>query len=328
MSVPGRAAAPVDPHIVDEAADWLTRMQDAPLGDAEQRELEAWRARSSEHERAWWAALELKALLGSVRKDVAAPVLGRTRVDRRTVLKSLAGLLVAGPTAWTAHRYAPWAEWSADYRTGTGEQRRVVLADGSRLLLNTASAVDVEFSAAERRVVLHAGELLVETAADPAYRPRPFLVETGQGRVRAIGTRFAVRERGAAGTPRTWVGVLEGTVAIRPARAGDGERVLEAGRQTAFTRDAVGPPGPLQLGDTAWTRGQLIAERHRLGDLVSELARYRPGVLRCDPAVADLRISGVFQVHRTDRALGIIAETLPVRPSYLTRYWVTVGPRE
>jgi len=328
MSETGHAAPPVDPRIVDEAADWLARREDAPLGDAEQRELEAWRARSAAHERAWRAALELEALLGSVPKDVAAQVLGRPRVDRRTVLKSLAGLLVAGPAVWTTYRHVPWAEWRADYRTGTGEQRRVALPDGSRLLLNTASAVDVEFSAAQRRLVLQAGEILVETAADRAERSRPLLVETTHGRIRALGTRFAVREGEVAGTSRTWVGVVEHAVALRPARAGEGERVLAAGRQATFTRHAVEPPTPLAPGDTAWTRGQIIAERWPLGELAGELARYRPGVLRCDPAVADLRISGVFQVDDTDRVLSIIEETLPVRVASVSRYWVSIGPRE
>jgi len=322
-----QAHAP-DARIVREAADWLVRLDAGPLDESERRALATWRARSPEHERAWRTALELKGLLGRVPSVIGARVLGRKRVHRRTALKSLAALLVAGPAAWTAYRYAPWAEWSADYRTGTGEQRRVDLPDGSRLLLNTASAVDMVFDGTERRLILHRGETLVETAPDPRSGPRAFLVETAQGRIRALGTRFAVRERDAAGTPRTWVGVLEGAVAIRPARAGEGERVLEAGRQTAFTRDAVEPPGPLEPGDTAWTRGQIIAERQRLGDLAEEIARYRVGVLRCDPAVADLRISGVFQVNDTDRALGIIAETLPVRLTYVTRYWVSITPRE
>jgi len=321
-------AGGLDPRIVDEAAEWLARLEGGPLDAAGERDLEAWRARSPEHERAWQAARELKALMGRVPKDIGAPVLGRRRVSRRTVLKSLAGLAVAAPAGWLAWRGSSWAEWTADYRTATGEQRAVDLPDGSRLLLNTATAVDGAFDHAERRLLLRTGEILVETAADPQRPSRPFVVETAHGRIRALGTRFSVREPAAPGGGRTWVGVLEGAVRVHPGQSEGGALVLPAGRQAAFDRRAAGAPEALAPSVTAWTRGQIVAERWRLGELTAELARYRHGVLRCDPAVADLRISGVFQVDATDRALGIIAETLPVEVSSLTRYWVTIGPRE
>ena len=64
----------------------------------------------------------------------------------------------------------------------------------------------------------------------------------------------------------------------------------------------------------------------RLADFVQELSRYRPGWLRCDPAVADLRVSGVFQIDDTDRALAAVAHALPVRVERRTRYWVTLIP--
>lgn len=71
---------------------------------------------------------------------------------------------------------------------------------------------------------------------------------------------------------------------------------------------------------------RLYADNQRLGDFLQELGRYRPGVLRCDPAVADLRISGGFQVDDTDAALLAVARSLPVRVVTRTRYWVSVVP--
>ena len=55
--------------------------------------------------------------------------------------------------------------------------------------------------------------------------------------------------------------------------------------------------------------------------------RYRPGLLRCDPAVAPLRVSGAFQLHDTDAVLAALPATLPVSVRYRTSYWVTIGPR-
>jgi len=73
-------------------------------------------------------------------------------------------------------------------------------------------------------------------------------------------------------------------------------------------------------------KGQLIADNQRLSEFLAEVARYRSGIIRVDPAVADLRISGVFQLKNTDQILSSLAGTLPVRISRMTGYWVTVTP--
>lgn len=322
LTVPAGHPSSIDPGILEEAADWLVRLEGGALNAEECRELEAWQARSPEHQRAWLVVLDLKQLIGTVPGALGRAVLERRRAPRRAMLKSLAGLFVAAPVGWMAYRYLPWEEWSADYRTATGERREVALPDGSRLLLNTASAVDQAFSAEARRLILHQGEILVETAPDST---RPFIVRTEQGEVRSLGTRFNVRGDGATTTGAAEVAVLEHGVAIRPAQ-GAGVTVLKAGEQVTFTDKQVGRPTALTRNATAWTRGQIVADGWRLEALCAELARYRPGILRCDPAVADLRISGVFQMGDTDRALRIVAETLSVRISAFTPYWVSIDP--
>ena len=60
-----------------------------------------------------------------------------------------------------------------------------------RVTLSTASAIDLRFSDTERLVVLRAGEILVATSPDNAAAPRPFLVRTRHGTVRALGTRYS-----------------------------------------------------------------------------------------------------------------------------------------
>ncbi|AFK62625.1 Fe2+-dicitrate sensor, membrane protein [Advenella kashmirensis WT001] len=65
----------------------------------------------------------------------------------------------------------------------------------------------------------------------------------------------------------------------------------------------------------------------RLVDFVAELGRYRPGILRCDSSVADIPVSGAFQLNNTDRILEALAQTLPVQIQFRTRYWVTVAAR-
>lgn len=71
----------------------------------------------------------------------------------------------------------------------------------------------------------------------------------------------------------------------------------------------------------------LYADDARLGDFVRDLARYRPGVLRCAPEIADLRISGAYRLADTDAVLALLQEALPVRVVQRTRWWVSVVPR-
>uniref|UniRef100_UPI0035A04991 FecR family protein n=1 Tax=Achromobacter insuavis TaxID=1287735 RepID=UPI0035A04991 len=244
------------------------------------------------------------------------------RPGGRQALRSGAGLLLLGPAAWLAWRELPWHEWSADARTATGEQRRMQLADGTRLLLNTATAVDIQYTAEQRVIWLRAGEILLTTSKDPAPVHRPFIVRTAQGSVQALGTRFMVRDE----RDGIRVAVFEGAVAIRPA-ASDAQRVLRAGQQTVFDAQRIEPESAVDTALVSWEDGMLAARNWRLADLVAELARYRRGFLRCDPAVAELRVSGAFPLNDIDAGLRLLEKTLPVRIQRMTPYWVTVAAR-
>ncbi|MCC9596910.1 MULTISPECIES: hypothetical protein [unclassified Rubrivivax] len=76
-----------------------------------------------------------------------------------------------------------------------------------------------------------------------------------------------------------------------------------------------------------WARGVLAVEDLRLDEFLAELSRYRPGWIRCEPAVAGLRLSGAFMLNDTDAVLDNLARLLPVRVLERTRYWITVAPR-
>jgi transmembrane sensor len=235
---------------------------------------------------------------------------------------ALALLALAVPGAWLASRL-PWQEWTADLNTATGERKTVTLADGTRLALNTATAVDLSFNAGERRLALLAGEILVTTAQDPSPTPRPFIVRTAQGRLRPLGTRFAVR----CLDDRTRVTVFEGAVEIRPAESTEAA-VVRAGEQAAFSAGALQAAQPADAGAALWERGMLLARDMRLGELLTELARYHRGVLRCDPAVAALTVSGAFPVADIETSLALLEKSLPVRVVRATSWWITVQRSE
>lgn len=290
------------------------------LDDERLYALQLWRDRSPDHERAWQAAQELHSLLAKVPQDVSLKTLSLAGRARRGAVRGVLTLTVATPVAWWMWRTVG-REWAADYRTAVGERRSETLADGSRIWLNTGSAVNVRFTATERALELVSGEILIETAHSEQPLP-PLEVVVNAGRVRALGTRFLVREMQDA---RWRVVVLQHAVRIRPARAGIPQAVeLRAGMQADFDTRGVGGEQAADENAGAWRDGVVVARDMRLVDLAAEISRYRRGILGCAPEVANLRISGVFQLDDTDRTLRALAESLPITIRERTRYWVAL----
>jgi len=247
--------------------------------------------------------------------------------QRRRTVKQLAMLIAcAAPPLLLASRSPWWESWRAGVSTGTGEIRHMPLPDGSRLAMNTATAIDVAFDDTTRLIVLHAGEIHLRSAPDPATVARPLMVRSANGSVRALGTRFSVREEGGLFSPRTQVCVTQGAVEIVPSQAHQAARTIGSGWQTSFDANAVAGVAAAPAGSEAWLQGVLIAERTPLGEVLAQLARYRNGVVRCDPAVARLPVDGIFQLNDTDRILALLQVSLPIRVSLRTPYWVSVGP--
>lgn len=309
----------LDASLAGEAADWMIRFDQGTLGPDEQQAFDRWRGQSPAHIAAWHRAEGVMHSINSIPAPTRASALRELAgVERRRALK-LALMLAAGPAAWAAWRM-PWAEWNADLRTATGEQRRELLPDGTALVLNTASAVTLAFSDSERRLRLWSGEILVSTGRDPSPHYRPFIVETAQGTVRALGTRFTVRLL----PDLTRVGVLEHAVEIRA--AGTSTRV-EAGQMAAFgVQGVMGGVQQQGVAPALWEEGLFLAQKLPLADLLAELGRYRKGVLRCHPEVAGMLVSGAFSVSDTDAALRLLTRSLPLRIRSWSRYWVSVEP--
>jgi transmembrane sensor len=118
--------------------------------------------------------------------------------------------------------------------------------------------------------------------------------------------------------------VLQSAVAAHP-QSHPEEQILREGQQVLIRNDGLDTVAALTPGADAWTRGMLVVDNARLADLVHELARYRRGYLGVAPEVADLRITGSFPLHDTDKALSALLPTLPVQIERHTPYWVTVA---
>lgn len=305
--------------IIAQAADWLVKMQDQALTENEQSQLQQWCAQSADHQRAWQAAQQLNQSFNQVPEKLGLSVLSRKQAQRRNLIKAISALLVIPTGSWLVYQHSPISSWAADYQTATGELREVMLADGSKLMLNTRSAVNVVFDETQRLIELLEGEIQITTANDELLG-RPFLVKTEHGQIRALGTVFTVR----LSSEYSQVAIQQDAVEIHTAATDKVQRIT-AGQQSRFSKVDIEPVETSQpTTATAWTRQQLIVDNQSLAEVIAELSRYRKGWLRCHPAVAQLRLSGVFQLTDTDIALSNITHTLPVNVVYRSPYWVTV----
>ena len=308
----------LDHATLEAAARWYvdlrTEAPDATIREAHRRWLEC----DPRHVQAWERLTRLQDKLGQVAPGIARPTLTSARAKRRDVLKVLSIVLAAGGAGSLAWNTTPLPTLMADQRTATGERRRVRLDDGSLVRLNTATAVDIRYSASLREIHLLSGEIQIETAPD--QQARPFIVHTPSGSIRALGTRFVVRYD----AQRTRVSVQEHAVEVRSANnLGPAVRV-DAGQQLDFDSNDTGTAQRSSPQVDAWTRDMLVIDDWRLGDFITELQRYRPGHLGCAPAVADLRISGAFHLGSSDAILDNLTSTLPVRLRRFSRYWTRV----
>jgi len=291
----------INRQILDEAAEWFVDFRVGDVDAAARARFDEWVRRSPEHIQAYWEIA--RAYVDLPERDDA----GKLDVGALIAYANTAGNVVsisarparAGPARLTRRRYLPAAAvvcglagiavlfWQAQrqpfYSTDVGERRSLTLTDGSTVDLNARSRLRIEFSSTERRVELEAGQALFQVAKDSQ---RPFVVYSGDARVRVVGTQFDVfrRESGAI-----TVTVIEGRVAV----AGT---TVSAGEQLTVSHDVIAPAQHADVAvATAWTQHKLIFEGSRLAEVVAEFNRYnRRQLVLADPKLNDFEISGVY----------------------------------
>ena len=306
-----------DAGLSDEAIEWLVLLHSGRATPADRCAFAAWESRSAAHAAAARAASELWRGVGETRiahaysQRVARPGLSPAagRISATTRRAVLGGAIAASAAAAVAGVtvLGPVSGLLADYATRVGEQRQVRLPDGSLAVLNTASALSVDFTDRQRRLELHAGEAMFEVAKDAA---RPFAVTAANGEARALGTIFSVRRDGVVR-----VQVSEGDVEVRIAGAGEAAIRLTGGQRVTFgAGEAPTAPEAFDVAaETAWRRGKLIFNRRPLGEVASELERYRTGrIVIADPKLRRLEVTGVFDLKDTGAVMQAIERTLPV----------------
>ncbi len=321
------ATSPQSPSsLTDEALAWLVRIHSGHASEAERLACEAWRTQSPAHDLAYqeaealWHEIGLPPSSGVPRLSDARPS-SRSGSRTRTLRTwSLAACLVLA-VGWAASGLTlpHLLPTLADYHTGTGQQRIILLNDGTRVTLNTDSAINVAFSSQQRAVQLLKGEAAFDVTSDDT---RPFTVQSKEVTTRALGTGFIVHLEPRSVT----VTVSEHAVQVSPGTGGTfSPLVLEEGQQVSYSDE--GGLSRIQAVDlnrvSSWQRGKLIFEDQPLSTVIEELNRYRPGrILILNPALRTLKVTGLFDIADSEAALRIIKHTLQIHDTTLTSYLI------
>ncbi|MEN0108096.1 MAG: FecR family protein [Pseudomonas sp.] len=312
----------------EQAADWLLQLNEPGANEHTRAAFEAWKRQDPRHAA---AAERLQGFIGqmtalrpqktSVHAALNAAYSGRKPYRSKRGASALLLMLALLP-AWALWRSGTPSYWLADLHTAPGHWQTQVLADQSEITLNGNSAVNIDFDGQRRHIQLLRGEVLVEVAHDPS---RPFIVETEQGQVRALGTRFVVkREEGS-----TLLTMIESRTAVSAVDSA-ASKMVDAGQQARIADHRVQVLDKVDSArfDNAWQRHQLLVEDRPLGEVLEQLANQRSGYLYYDARVlGDLRVSAVLPLDDSDRALQLIADALPVTIQRVTPWLVIVKPK-
>ena len=312
-----------------DATNWYVQLTSGTATEQDRQAWKEWLNTDPANKLAWQQVEEVTNCFMGLNTKTSMAVLNRRYVatpvinGRRQFVKNLGLLFAVSSAGWLTYKEKPWYHFMADYSTAKGEVQKFRLDDGSRLVLNTDTKVSIHFDEQIRSVRLLQGEVYVETSQEtnPVYRP--FIVQTMHGTVTALGTRFSTRIY----NNRSCVNVFEDAVEVRPIDGLGDKVVVNAGEEVKFTSMLFQQKMLFDMSAAdAWTKGFIIVDNMPLAKVIDELSRYRHGVVRCDPAIADLEISGAFPITDVDAALLSIAKTLSIRIESFTPYLVMLKP--
>ncbi|MDH0302655.1 MULTISPECIES: FecR family protein [unclassified Pseudomonas] len=305
---------PDSDQLFAEATAWYYRLQAQDVTPAERQAFVAWQAQGAAHAQAWEEVIGLLGALQAPARHLCEQQQAQWRAPRRRAWTQLAGAAAAVVMVGLLISQTPWLDrWRADYSTSTGESRSVQLEDGSRIQLNTDSALQVELTAGERRVRLLRGEAWFEVTRDTA---RPFVVRSGDGLVRVLGTRFSV----AHADGQTRVQLALGKVEVRA--GGAAQVLLQPGQAVEYTASGPGAVHAFEPSRAfAWRERQLVFSQQPLAEVVAELNRYWPGqTLVLGDTLRQRKVSGVFDIDKPDAVLKALSHTLGVQAQQFTPY--------
>lgn len=284
-----------------QAGEWLARLHADDRVPEDEAAFRAWLKADPSHQNAFERASTIWDAVGGLRNQSSAAEPGPARMSRRMVLAGGGAFVVAGGLT------VGWREARAGvYNTRIGEQRRLVLEDGSRVMLDTDTRIRFRTRNDVRTLSLGLGRVNLDIVADP----RPFVIEMGARRAIAQAGRLDLRRDGDAMALTAIQGGARIDAPGAPVSLSSGSRVaMQAGRPDRLDRP--------ELDDLiAWQSGRLAFRDETLAKAATEMNRYTTRALVItDPRAAAMRLSGVYRVGDPEAFAWSLALLLPVRVS-------------
>lgn len=309
---------------LEQAAEWFATLNDQPDDETKQA-WQHWLNASTENQKAWQQIEGIAQRFHPLRQTSSCQAAGNTLIAsqqqslsrRKFVTRTLALFASVGIGALT-WRYPQLSDkafaLAADESTAIGEIRDLLLPDNTQLWLNSASAINIQFTSVERNVELVAGEIHIVTGKDT----RPFFTTGRHGRLQALGTRFSVWQQ----QDYTTLAVYEGAVKVA---LDDGQsRIIRSGFQSNFSDQAITAPHRVNRSRASWIKGVLSAENTSLKAIVTELQRHHPGVIYLSSEVEALKVMGTFPLTDIDKTLFMLSDILPIQSINHTPWLTTI----
>ncbi|QVM96045.1 FecR family protein [Pseudomonas sp. SORT22] len=294
-----------------QALDWFTRLRAHDVPREERQAFERWRldpenARTFAEVELFWQQLEMPARrLHKVKRGTAPRSWGGWAVAASILL--ISGLVML--------QLPLLQRLNSDVATAVGERRQIQLADGSRLTLDSASAVDIDLRGPVRTLRLVQGQMFIEVTHDG----RPFVVDVDEAQVQVLGTRFSV----SRGRDHDEVVLLKGKVEV--SSAGD-KRMLAPGERVTLSGSRLDQVEKVDAERLlAWREGQLRVREVPLRRVLEQLAEYQGSrLLYIDEQVGRRPVSGSFNLDQAATAIDALARTQNLNVSNLAGQWIIV----
>jgi len=305
MSAPEPRTPEPAPETLAEAAAWIAELHDAARSPYLEGRVRSWVAEDPAHRLAFERMTRAWETSGELGRDVIARADAARRSARWRRMSVAAGVLAVLTAAVLVA--SAWLR-AGVVATGVGEQRSLLLTDGTRVLLNTSTRLIVHYDAQARRVRLLMGEALFDVARRTTW---PFIVTAGSHEVRALGTSFIVRHDDPE---RVSITLVEGRVSVVAARAlpthAPAAAILSPGQRLTVTSGRAPALDTPELGRlTAWETGRVEFDATPLGEAAREMNRYSPRAIEVDPEIATLAVTGVFRAADLDEFVHAVCAT-------------------
>ncbi|WP_100753497.1 FecR domain-containing protein [Vibrio salilacus] len=304
---------------IEQASLWMARMWSDDVSEQDKRAFHLWRTRHPDNDYAWKKMEALQRKFTSMPDPQSgSKILGTycQPVSRRQVL--IWGGVSLATMSMVLSSDAALPQGETEYASAIGEVKPIPLSDGTVVVLNTASRIRVDFNQQHRIIRLMEGEVMVTTG----HHRTPFRVLTPHGSVMPIGTQFSVR----LNEKQTQVSVFEGEV-IAKSRQHQGQHLF-AGEKSGFNAYQHEEKHSLLATDALWLEEKILAQDTPLPLFISELSRYRRGVINVASELSSIRISGVYSIRDTDQTLDNLTQILPIEVHSRTRFWVSISGKK